>query len=106
MTAFLQGVAEMHQANSSSARMLWVKPAVNVSLIGRDADTRSQDYTDLQSLVKRCCQSLLLNIVICSNGAYSSASLQAAFYAGTLTSWWLFMAVATAHRLSMPLSSF
>ena len=34
MTAFLQGVAEMHQAPPGSARMLWVKPAVIVSLIG------------------------------------------------------------------------
>jgi len=34
MTAFLQGVAEMHQAPPGSARMLWVKFAVVVSLIG------------------------------------------------------------------------
>ncbi len=34
MTAFLQGVAEMHQAPPGSTRMLWVKPAVIVSLIG------------------------------------------------------------------------
>ena len=34
MTAFLQGVAEMHQAPPGSTRMLWVKTAVIVSVIG------------------------------------------------------------------------
>ena len=32
-TAFLQGVADMHEAPPGSARMLWVKPAVIVSVI-------------------------------------------------------------------------
>jgi len=90
MTALLQGVAEMHKAPPGSARMLWVN-LLSLSILPFRACLGLENFVQSAAMVP------VVHFI--------AASLQAAFYAGMLTSWWLFMAVATAHQLSMLLSS-